>query len=141
MNCEQVAPYLPGVAGGELGAATNRWVEAHIAGCESCRAESARYRTLATGLATLNEREIEPPAFLAQAIAERVRGERRHRFLPVPPIVSPEIARVVADNREAIVRFVARCALDPFDAHSERLTAWVVMSGLKGNEFFVPTTR
>jgi anti-sigma factor RsiW len=103
MNCEQVAPYLPGVAGGELGAATNRWVEAHIAGCESCRAESARYRTLATGLATLNEREIEPPAFLAQAIAERVRGERRHRFLPVPPIVSPEIARVVADNREAIV--------------------------------------
>jgi hypothetical protein len=103
MNCEQVAPYLPGIAGGELGSATIRWVEAHVAGCESCRAESARYRTLAAGLATLNEREIEPPAFLAQAIAERVRGDRRHRFLPVPPIVSPEIARVVADNREAIV--------------------------------------
>lgn len=94
---------MPGVAGGELGAATIRWVEAHVAGCASCRAESARYRTLAAGLATLNEREIEPPAFLARAIAERVRGERRHRFLPVPPIVSPEIARVVAGNREAIV--------------------------------------
>ena len=103
MNCEQVAPYLPGVAGGELGAATIRWVEAHVAECESCRADSARDRTLSAALATLEERGIEPPAFLAQAIAERVRRERRHRFFPVPPIVSPEIARVVADNREAIV--------------------------------------
>jgi anti-sigma factor RsiW len=103
MNCEQVVPYLPGIAGGELGAETTRWVEAHVAGCESCRAESARFRALASGLATLNAREIEPPAFLAQAIAERVRSDRRRRFLPVPPVVSPEIARVLADNRDAIV--------------------------------------
>jgi anti-sigma factor RsiW len=103
MNCEQVAPYLPGLAGDELGADTIGWVEAHVAGCESCRAESARYRSLAAGLATLNAREIEPPAYLAEAIAERVRADRRRRFLPVPPVVSPEIVRVVSDNRDAIV--------------------------------------
>lgn len=103
MNCEQVTPYLPGLAGDELGAETVRWVEAHVAECASCRAESQRYRTIASGLATLDARTIEPPAFLAEAIAERVRADHRRRFLPVPPIVSPEVARVVADNRDAIV--------------------------------------
>lgn len=103
MNCEQVTPYLPGLAGDELGDETVRWLEAHVAECDSCRAESVRYRSLASGLATLATREVETPAFLAEAIAERVRSERHRRFLPVPPIVSPELARAVADNRDAIV--------------------------------------
>ena len=103
MNCEQVVPYLPGLAGDELGAETVRWVQAHVAECETCRARSVRYRSLASGLATLASREVETPAFLAEAIAERVWSERRRRFLPVPPIVSPELARAVADNRDAIV--------------------------------------
>lgn len=103
MNCEQVAQYLPGLAGDELGVETIRWVESHVGGCASCRAEAARYRTLASGLEQLTAREIEPPAFLVESIAERVRGEHRRRFLPVPPIISPEIARVVVDNRDAIV--------------------------------------
>ncbi|MGH2795132.1 MAG: anti-sigma factor family protein [Actinomycetota bacterium] len=103
MNCEQVAQYLPGLAGDELGAETIRWVQTHVADCPSCRAESARYRSLASGLSSLSAVEIEPPALLAEAIAERVRNERRRRFLPVPPVVSPEIARAVTDNRDAIV--------------------------------------
>lgn len=103
MNCEEVAPYLPGVAGGELGGDTIRWVEAHVAGCASCAAEASRFRALAGGLAALTARDIPPPAFLADAIAERVRGERRRRFVPVPPVVSPELARALADNRDAIV--------------------------------------
>lgn len=103
MNCEQVVPYLPGLAGDELGADTVRWVEAHVAECDSCRAGSGRYRSLASGLATLASHEIDTPAFLAEAIAERVRSERHRRFLPIPPIVSPELARVVADNRDTIV--------------------------------------
>jgi hypothetical protein len=103
MNCEEIAPYLPGIAGAELGADTMRWVESHIEGCASCRAEADLFRVLAGGLAGLTQREIQPPAFLAQAIAERVRAERRRRFVPVPPVVSPELARAVADNREAIV--------------------------------------
>ena len=103
MNCEEVAPYLPGIAGGELGADTISWVESHVDGCTSCRAEAARFRALSGGLATLTAHEIQPPAFLAEAIAERVRHERHRRFVPVPPIVSPELARAVADNRDAIV--------------------------------------
>ena len=103
MNCEQVLPYLPGLAGDELGADTIRWVQTHVAECDSCRAESVRYRSLASGLATLASHEVETPAFLAEAIAERVRNERHRRFLPVPPVVSPELARAVADNRDAIV--------------------------------------
>lgn len=103
MNCEQIAPYLPGIAGGELGAETMRWVESHVDGCASCRAESARYRALSSGLATLTAHEITPPAFLAEAIAERVHAERRRRFLPVSPIVPAEVVRVVVENRDAIV--------------------------------------
>jgi hypothetical protein len=102
MNCEQVAPYLPGIAGGELGPETVRWVEAHLVGCASCRADAGRYRSLASGLGTLAAQEIEPPAFLADAIIEHVHAERRRRFLPVPPVVGPELVRVVQENREAI---------------------------------------
>jgi putative zinc finger protein len=102
MNCEQVALYLPGIAGDELGAETARWVQTHLDGCAGCRAEAGRYRSLASGLGTLSAREIEPPAFLAEEIIQHVHAERRRRFLPVPPVVGPELVRVVQDNREAI---------------------------------------
>ena len=102
MNCEQVAPYLPGMAGGVIGHETGRWVEAHVATCARCSADAARYRALAVGLNELSTRTIEPPAFLAEAISERVHVERRRRFLPIPPVVSPEMVRVLQDNREVI---------------------------------------
>ena len=103
MNCDQVAPYLPGVAGGGLGLETERWVEAHLLQCERCTADAARYRSLSVGLSNLSAaREIAPPAFLAEALADRVHAERHRRFLPVPPVVSPELVRVVQDNKEAI---------------------------------------
>ena len=102
MNCEQIAPYLPGVAGDELGAETTRWVEAHLATCASCRADAARFRMVSGGLVALRERQPEPPAFLLEAIAERVRSERQRRFLPVPPIIPAELVRLAQDNREAL---------------------------------------
>jgi hypothetical protein len=103
MNCDQVAPYLPGLGGGGLGLETERWIEAHLSGCARCTADAGRYRALATGLSGLAAaREINPPAFLAEALSERVRAERHRRFLAVPPVVSPELVRVVQDNKEAI---------------------------------------
>ena len=102
MNCEQVAPYLPGVAGGELGAESMRWVDAHIASCASCRAEASRYRTVSTGLATLAQNPVEPPAFLVDSILEQVENEGHRRYLPVPPMIPAELIRVVQDNRDAI---------------------------------------
>jgi anti-sigma factor RsiW len=102
MNCEQVAPYLPGIAGGELGAESMRWVEAHVTTCASCRTEAARYRSVSAGLATLGEREVEPPAFVVDSILEHVENEHRRRYLPVPPVIPAEVVRVLQDNRDAL---------------------------------------
>ena len=104
MNCEQVAPYLPGIAGDEIGEETRRWVEAHVETCTSCRADAARLRGVATGLVALRERQIEPPAFLQQAIMERVESERSRHYLPMSPALSAELVRVVSDNREALAQ-------------------------------------
>jgi len=102
MNCEQVAPYLPGVAGGELGDETLRWVDGHLASCASCRADALRYRSVSAGLLALRENEPAPPAFLVDSIVERVRADSQRRYLPVSPMIPAELARLVQDNREAL---------------------------------------
>ena len=103
MNCEQVSPYLPGLAGDELGAETVRWIDAHIGSCASCRAEAQRYRSVAAGLAAVAEREIEPPAFLVDSILDRVDAEKNRRLLPIPPAIVPaELVRLAQENRDAI---------------------------------------
>jgi len=110
MNCEQVTAFLPGLAGGELGEQTSGWVEEHLAGCASCRAQAARHRAVAVRLAELRDVEIEPPPYLAEEILEHVHAERRRRYLPVPPVIPAELVRVVQDNRESIAS-VASVAL------------------------------
>lgn len=103
MNCEQVAPYLPGVAGGELGGETLRWVDAHLQTCASCRADAARFNAVATGLVALREtHDPVPPAFMVEQILEGVRSEHQRRYLPIPPVVPAELVRVLSDNRDAI---------------------------------------
>lgn len=103
MNCEQVTPYLPGLAGDELGAETVHWIDAHLETCASCSAEAKRYRSVATGLAAMAAREIEPPAFVVDAILERVEADRRRRMIPIPPTVIPaELVRLAQENRDAI---------------------------------------
>jgi anti-sigma factor RsiW len=102
MNCEQVAPYLPGVAGNELGDESLRWVDAHLATCPSCRADAARYRSVSSGLVALREHDPAPPAYLADAIVEHVRAESNRRYLPVSPMIPAELVRLVQDNRDAI---------------------------------------
>lgn len=102
MNCEQIAPYLPGVVGDELGVESRRWVDAHLVTCAACRAEAARYRSVSTGLVALRERDPVPPAYLADAIIERVGAESHRRYLPVSPVIPAELIRLVQDNRDAI---------------------------------------
>jgi anti-sigma factor RsiW len=102
VNCERVAPLLPGLAGGELEESARSWVEAHLASCRSCRAEASRYERLAAGLAALRSRPVEPPAHLPTAIAGRVHAEARRRLLPLPPVVAPDILRVLQEHREAL---------------------------------------
>jgi anti-sigma factor RsiW len=103
MNCEQVSPYLPGLAGDELGAETVHWIDSHLATCASCRRDAARYRSVSSGLTAIADREIEPPAFLVDAILERVESDRRRRLVPIPPTLIPaELVRLAQENRDAI---------------------------------------
>src|SRR5207245_8481624 len=81
---------------------TRRWVDAHLETGPSCRADASRFRAVSTGLVALREHEPEPPAFILDAIAERVRPERQRRFLPVPPVIPAELVRLAQDNREAL---------------------------------------
>src|SRR5262245_22600929 len=52
-TCREVARDLPAVAAGEAPAATVAVVDAHVAGCESCRDELVRYRAVEEILADL----------------------------------------------------------------------------------------
>lgn len=102
MRCEQVRPYLPGFAGGDLLSDTRQTVGDHIAVCASCRAEVTRQSNVIASLARLSTSEVEPPAFLVDAVLEKVHEHRQHRLVPVLPIPAGEVARIISDHREAI---------------------------------------
>lgn len=111
MRCEQITSYLPGFAGGDLRPDTMATVASHVDGCARCAAEVARHERVLAGLATIATREVEPPAYLLDAIIESVPDGRARRILPVLPVLPPEVsrfgqevARVVSDNREAITQ-------------------------------------
>ena len=102
MRCDQIAPYLPGFAGGELRADTRRLVSDHIDGCEDCATEAAVHSRVVASLATLSARELEPPPFLLESILESVGEHKVHRVIPVLPLPVAELARVVGEHKEAI---------------------------------------
>ncbi len=104
MKCQQILPYLPGHAGGDLRAETTDLVETHLESCETCRAEASRARRVVGGLALVAERDLEPPAFLLEAILERtVDAEpERSRMIPVLPVAAGDISRLVVEHKDAI---------------------------------------
>jgi len=104
VNCEQILPYVPGFVGGELRPQTVRIVGDHLTDCASCSKEVAVQRRVVASLATLAEREVEAPAFLADVILEGVHGRSFRRVLPVLPLPVADVARVITDNREAIAQ-------------------------------------
>lgn len=68
MTCEEVRGQLPAYSGGELTDAGE--LEVHLASCEGCASELARYRELAYSLRAMGERVEEPsPAFMAKVVA------------------------------------------------------------------------
>lgn len=95
MRCEQVTPYLPGYSGGELRADTHRVVGAHVEGCATCAGAVGQLDRVRAGLATLADRPVEAPAFLAEAILEHVHQTAEHR-----PVA--EVARLVGEHRKQI---------------------------------------
>lgn len=102
MRCDSVISILPGFAGDDLLPATAAAVREHVASCASCRASLGSLGRVTEGLASLAERELDPPPFLADSIIERIAEPRRHRLVPVPPVPPGELIRVVAENKDAI---------------------------------------
>ena len=103
MRCDQITPYLPGYAGGDLRPDTARIVTKHVASCTSCRADLARLERVQVGLSTIAQREVVPPPYLVDAILEQTAELPRRRVLaPVLPLPLEEVARVVSDHRETI---------------------------------------
>jgi len=101
MRCEQVTPYLPGYAGGDLRADTTRVVANHLASCRSCETQAAVQRRVIDGLGTLQLRSVEPPAYLLDSILENSTAQSR-RLIPVLPIPAADLARAISDHRETI---------------------------------------
>jgi predicted anti-sigma-YlaC factor YlaD len=104
MNCKQILPYLPGHAGGDLRADTIAFVDEHLATCKSCRAESERARRVVGGLALLAHRDLEPPAFLLDAILEQTSEAvpERSRMIPMLPVAAGDLSRLVTEHKDTI---------------------------------------
>jgi hypothetical protein len=102
MRCDQIVPYLPGFAGGDLRPDTARIVATHVEACASCSEGVAGHRRVVAGLGALADRAVEPPVYMLDAILENVADHRVRRVLPVLPLPVTDVARVIADNRETI---------------------------------------
>src|SRR5207253_6193296 len=100
---DQIRPYLPGFAGGDLRPDTAEVVSEHLAGCAACSTEAASLTRVRAGLALVAERELEPPAGLLDAILDRTAERTSRRVLaPMLPIPIDEVARLVSDHRGTI---------------------------------------
>lgn len=104
MRCEQITPYLPGLAGGDLQSRTRAMVVEHLGTCERCRAEAARHDRVGAALVSMQELEVAPPAFLVDALVDGVRRRPRPRLVPLPPLAPAEAVRLLAENRDAIMQ-------------------------------------
>lgn len=74
MSCHEIREQLPAYAArGDAPLAVRR----HVARCDRCAAELARYEELRDALGGLATRVVEPPPGLARALAAIPAGDRR----------------------------------------------------------------
>lgn len=130
MRCGAVAPYLTAYAAGDLAAHTTAWVSSHLAACPGCAALTEQSAQVTAALRSLEPDAIEPPEWLASAVMAKV-AERedllaKRKLLPLPFVASEqlgqqlaqqigrlpgEVARVVTENRDAIVGVASTAAV------------------------------
>lgn len=98
MTCAQARPLVQAYVDGELDVASSLALEAHLAGCDACRAEHGTLRRLraavGAGLAPM-----PAPAALRRAIVQRLRAEAacaRPWWRRVPALVAVPAALVLA---------------------------------------------
>lgn len=100
VNCRRMSPYLSAAAD-EIDRATARALDQHLETCVRCRAEAAHFERIRGTIAVIGRTEGEPPADLVPAILARAAKERRHT-IPMLPIPTVELARVIQENRDVI---------------------------------------
>lgn len=109
LRCAEVAPYLSAYADGELAEPLRSQVTAHLATCEDCTAQLARYHAIDAALASLPRTSPSVQVFerVSAAVAERPgepavreslggRLRTRHRVVELPAWAAETEARVPA---------------------------------------------
>jgi len=81
MNCEQMTALLSAYMDGELTAAEQVHVRAHLEQCPECRALYEQLMTLHTSFSDLEE--ISAPENFAQGVMARIRAEENPKVIPL----------------------------------------------------------
>jgi len=102
MRCESVQQALPAYIGGDLRSATLHEVRSHVRGCAACSAALAPLERTSAAVSVLTHREQVPPPGLVDDILEAVHSPAGRRLVPLPPVIAGDLARVVAENRDAL---------------------------------------
>jgi len=134
MTCKEVRGRLDDWVEGALGEGEREAFAAHLAGCDTCRAEARAQEALLAAAADL-PREIRPPRELWSGIDARLAGSERPQRagLPAWALVAAALALVLAtaavtsilirDHDEAIALKVGRADEARFLAASQELLA------------------
>lgn len=111
ITCERARPYLTAYGGRELSAATTAWVDAHLRDCPACFAEAGRYTAVSTSMRSIPNDAYAPPDGFASGVIARIAERESHAARRLIPIAPVEVARVVSENREAIMNGAAAAAV------------------------------
>ena len=126
MNCDEGSKSIPLYFYGELEPSEEERVEEHLEGCESCRGELERHRTLS---AALDRRQLETPEALLEDCRDGLAGSIRLAGMPLAPVevqppARPSAAAGFAGFWTALWGFrqpIAAVALLPIGFFSARL--------------------
>jgi anti-sigma-K factor RskA len=108
MSCEEIRPRLDSYVDGDLGQDDRRQVEAHLAGCETCRAEAEAIRSIKRETAAL-PRRIDPMRDLWPGIEPRL-GHRHRQSRGMPRLPGAGRTHPVWRLAAAIVLFTLGAA-------------------------------
>jgi ferric-dicitrate binding protein FerR (iron transport regulator) len=78
MNCQEVRERLPALIDGELPPGERAEVEAHLGGCEECRAEKHRQEQFTTRVKT-SLQDLKPSELFVKGVLERLEDPAKRR--------------------------------------------------------------
>jgi anti-sigma factor RsiW len=118
MNCQAALAQLDDYIDGQLAAGERSALEAHLTGCDACRAELERARSLLARARAL-PRSVDPPPEVWAAIRSRITasptvariGSRPPHRLPAPLLIAAGIALMLLSSALTVL-WMRRAAPD-----------------------------